>query len=109
MLTGERMIAREGARYWWLNLITGILLVLLAFWVSGSDRVYALAQRTYLILFWVGFLALFRASPRSSWPSPSATPDRRPQPSIRRAHADQRVLGRRPVAWPSAARWTLTN
>jgi uncharacterized membrane protein HdeD (DUF308 family) len=46
--------------YWWLNLILGILLVLLAFWVSGSDRVYALAQRTYLILFWVGFLALFR-------------------------------------------------
>ena len=46
--------------YWWLQLITGILLVLLAFWVSGSDRVYALAQRTYLILFWVGFLALFR-------------------------------------------------
>jgi hypothetical protein len=35
-------------------------LILLAFWVSGSDRVYALAQRTYLILFWVGFLALFR-------------------------------------------------
>jgi hypothetical protein len=32
----------------------------LAFWVSGSDRLYALAQRTYLILFWVGFMALFR-------------------------------------------------
>ena len=46
--------------YWWLQLITGILLVLLAFWVSGSDRVYALAQRTYLILFWVGLMALFR-------------------------------------------------
>ena len=46
--------------YWWLGLILGILLILLAFWVSGSDRVYALAQRTYLILFWVGFLALFR-------------------------------------------------
>src|SRR4030095_10075750 len=46
--------------YWWVNLVTGILLVLLAFWVSGSDRVYALAQRSYLILFWVGFLALFR-------------------------------------------------
>jgi uncharacterized membrane protein HdeD (DUF308 family) len=46
--------------FWWLNLVTGILLILLAFWVSGSDRVYALAQRTYLILFWVGFLALFR-------------------------------------------------
>jgi uncharacterized membrane protein HdeD (DUF308 family) len=46
--------------YWWLNLIAGILLILLAFWVSGSDRVYALQQRTYLILFWVGFFALFR-------------------------------------------------
>ena len=46
--------------YWWLGLVIGILLILLAFWVSGSDRVYALAQRTYLILFWVGFLALFR-------------------------------------------------
>jgi uncharacterized membrane protein HdeD (DUF308 family) len=46
--------------YWWLGLSIGILLILLAFWVSGSDRVYALAQRTYLILLWVGFLALFR-------------------------------------------------
>ena len=46
--------------YWWLGLITGILLVLLAFWVSGSDRVYTLGRRTYLILFWVGFMALFR-------------------------------------------------
>jgi hypothetical protein len=34
--------------------------VLLAFWVSGSDRVDGLAQRSYLLLFWVGFLALFR-------------------------------------------------
>lgn len=46
--------------YWWLGLISGVLLILLAFWVSGSDRVYALAQRTYLILFWVGLFALFR-------------------------------------------------
>jgi uncharacterized membrane protein HdeD (DUF308 family) len=54
-------IAMHGVnRYWWLSLIAGILLVLLAFWVSGSDRVYALTQRTYLILFWVGFFALFR-------------------------------------------------
>jgi uncharacterized membrane protein HdeD (DUF308 family) len=45
---------------WWLNLITGILLILLAIWVSGSDRVYALAQRTSLILFWVGFFAIFK-------------------------------------------------
>jgi uncharacterized membrane protein HdeD (DUF308 family) len=46
--------------YWWVNLISGVLLLLLAFWVSGSDRVYALAQRTYLILFWVAFFALFK-------------------------------------------------
>jgi hypothetical protein len=30
--------------------------------VSGSDRVYALQQRTYLILFWVGFMALFKGT-----------------------------------------------
>jgi hypothetical protein len=46
--------------FWWANLTAGILLVLLAFWVSGSDRVYALGRRAYLILFWVGFFALFR-------------------------------------------------
>lgn len=51
---------REMNPYWWSGLIVGILLILLAFWVSGSDRVYALQQRTYLILFWVGFLALFK-------------------------------------------------
>ncbi len=27
---------------------------------TESDRVYALAQRSFLILFWVGFFALFR-------------------------------------------------
>ncbi len=46
--------------YWWIGLISGVLLILLAIWVSGSDRVYALAQRTYLILFWIGFMALFK-------------------------------------------------
>ena len=46
--------------YWWVQLTTGILLILLAFWISGSDRVYALQQRTFLILFWVGFFALFK-------------------------------------------------
>jgi uncharacterized membrane protein HdeD (DUF308 family) len=62
---GSFEIARSvGSRnmnpYWWIGVISGVLLVLLAFWVSGSDRVFALAQRTYLILFWVGFMALFR-------------------------------------------------
>ena len=52
--------SRDINPYWWLGLLTGILIILLAFWVSGSDRVYALAQRSFLILFWVGFFALFR-------------------------------------------------
>jgi uncharacterized membrane protein HdeD (DUF308 family) len=65
ILYGSFEIARSIASrdmnpYWWLGLIIGILLILLAFWVSGSDRVYALAQRAYLILFWVGFMALFK-------------------------------------------------
>ncbi len=46
--------------YWWTGLLSGSVLILLAFLVSGSDRVYALAQRSYLILFWVGFFSLFR-------------------------------------------------
>lgn len=65
VLQGSFEIARAIAikdenELWWLSLITGILLLLLAFWVSGSDRVFVLAQRTYLILFWAGFMALFR-------------------------------------------------
>jgi uncharacterized membrane protein HdeD (DUF308 family) len=46
--------------YWWVGLLSGVLLVLLALWVSGSDRQYALARSSYLILFWVGFMALLR-------------------------------------------------
>jgi uncharacterized membrane protein HdeD (DUF308 family) len=45
---------------WWLSLISGILLILLALWVSSSDRVFDLAGRAALILFWVGFMAIFR-------------------------------------------------
>jgi uncharacterized membrane protein HdeD (DUF308 family) len=52
--------SRDENRYWWVGLVTGILLILLAFWVSSSDREFNLANRTYLILFWVGFMALIR-------------------------------------------------
>jgi len=52
--------SRDENRYWWVGLITGILLILLAFWVSSSDREFNLANRTFLILFWVGFMALIR-------------------------------------------------
>ena len=56
----QGVFSRAANPYWWVNLISGVLLILLAFWVSGSDRVYALAQRTFLILFWVAFFALFK-------------------------------------------------
>jgi Short repeat of unknown function (DUF308) len=56
----QGVMSRVVNPYWWVQLITGVLLVLLAFWVSGSDRVYALQQRAFLILFWVGFFALFK-------------------------------------------------
>jgi uncharacterized membrane protein HdeD (DUF308 family) len=52
--------SREENRLWWVGLVTGILLILLAFWVSSSDRVFNLANRAFLILFWVGFMALIR-------------------------------------------------
>jgi len=52
--------SREENRYWWVGLATGILLILLAFWVSSSDREFNLANRAFLILFWVGFMALLR-------------------------------------------------
>jgi uncharacterized membrane protein HdeD (DUF308 family) len=52
--------SRDESPYWWLGLASGVLLILLAFWVSGSDRVFNLNARTFLILFWVGLMALIR-------------------------------------------------
>ena len=52
--------SRDVNRYWWVDLVTGILLILLAFWVSSSDRAFNLQNRAWLILFWVGFMALIR-------------------------------------------------
>ena len=52
--------SRDENPYWWLGLVSGILLVLLAFWVSASDRVFELQARTFLILLWVGLMALIR-------------------------------------------------
>ena len=51
---------RDENPYWWLGLIGGVLLLLLAFWVSSSDRVFNLAARASLILFWVAFMAFVR-------------------------------------------------
>jgi uncharacterized membrane protein HdeD (DUF308 family) len=52
--------SRDENPYWWLSLVSGVLLILLAFWVSASDRLFELQARTYLILLWVGLMALIR-------------------------------------------------
>jgi uncharacterized membrane protein HdeD (DUF308 family) len=52
--------SRDENPYWWVGLISGVLLLLLAFWASSSDPQTTIARRTYLILFWVGFMALLR-------------------------------------------------
>ena len=40
--------------------MAGILFLLLAFWVAGADRVYNMDERAELILFFAGFMCLFR-------------------------------------------------
>ena len=52
--------SRSENPYWWLGLVSGILLILLALWVSGSDRIFNLHTRAFLVLFWVGLMALIR-------------------------------------------------
>ena len=51
---------REESSYWWLDLVAGGLLILLAIWVSTSDRVWDLAGRAFFILAFVGLMAIFR-------------------------------------------------
>jgi uncharacterized membrane protein HdeD (DUF308 family) len=51
---------RDSTPYWWLDLVSGGLLTLLAIWVSTSDRMYNLGTRAAFILLWVGFMAIFR-------------------------------------------------
>jgi uncharacterized membrane protein HdeD (DUF308 family) len=56
-----RGVASRGETpYWWVSLLNGVLLLLLAAWVSTSDPQSLIARRTFLILFWVGFMALVR-------------------------------------------------
>jgi uncharacterized membrane protein HdeD (DUF308 family) len=52
----EALLSREQNPLWWLGLVAGILMVLLAFWVS--QQFYP--ARAELILLWVGFMAIFR-------------------------------------------------
>ncbi|MEK6440362.1 DUF308 domain-containing protein [Pseudonocardia sp. T1-2H] len=51
---------RNESPFWWVGLVSGGLIVLLALWVSTSDRAWDLAGRAVFILLWVGFMAIFR-------------------------------------------------
>jgi len=51
---------RDETPYWWLDLVSGGLLVLLAIWVSTSNGVWNLQGRAVFILAFVGFMAIFR-------------------------------------------------
>jgi uncharacterized membrane protein HdeD (DUF308 family) len=51
---------REESPYWWLDVIGGALITVLAIWVATSDRVWGLTERAVFILVWVGFMAIFR-------------------------------------------------
>jgi uncharacterized membrane protein HdeD (DUF308 family) len=44
---------------WWLGLIAGIAMILLAFWAAGYP-----GRSAYLLVLWVGFGALFRGISR---------------------------------------------
>jgi uncharacterized membrane protein HdeD (DUF308 family) len=53
---------RDRSPYWGITLASGVLTVLLAVWVSTSDRVWTLGARAGFILLWVGFMAIFRGA-----------------------------------------------
>ena len=55
----ESFALRDSSPYWWLELTSGGLIVLLALWISTSDRVWDLAARSAFVLLWVGFMAVF--------------------------------------------------
>ncbi len=48
--------ARDTNPTWWLGLLAGILEIILGFWASQQ----AFPARAVLLIFWVGFFALFR-------------------------------------------------
>jgi hypothetical protein len=51
---------RDQSPYWWLDATGGGLLIVLAIWISTSDRVWTLGTRAVFILLWVGLMAIFR-------------------------------------------------
>jgi uncharacterized membrane protein HdeD (DUF308 family) len=53
-------MTKEENDHWWLSLLAGFAFLLLAFWVAGADRVWQINERAYVILFFAGFMCLFR-------------------------------------------------
>jgi uncharacterized membrane protein HdeD (DUF308 family) len=86
--------------YWWVSLVIGILLVLLAFWVSESDRMFALGPADLSDLVLGGVLGVVPGLLPDLFGlhrPPRRTRGRRPlslQPG-----PQQRVTGARPTAW----------
>jgi uncharacterized membrane protein HdeD (DUF308 family) len=94
IVTLTRGIAlKDETPHWWLDLVSGGLFILLAIWVSSSDRIWDLAERAAFILLWVGIMAIFRAISdvmlafslrRMGKEGPSPEPAAEPSPAIPR-------------------------
>ena len=65
----QAFVSREINELWWLGLIAGILMVILAFWTGGQFFI----EKQYVLLVFAGIWALMQGSPTSSAPSRSAS------------------------------------
>jgi len=63
MVTDERMIVKEGARYWWVFLVSGVVWLLIAWLVL---RLNSTSIATVGVL--LGWCSSWPGSTRSGWP-----------------------------------------
>jgi uncharacterized membrane protein HdeD (DUF308 family) len=52
----EALVTRDGNDLWWLGLISGILMAIMAFWTSGQFFI----QKAYILLVFAGIWALMK-------------------------------------------------
>jgi uncharacterized membrane protein HdeD (DUF308 family) len=52
----EAFMWREGNEFWWVGLIAGVLMLILAFWTAGQFFI----EKEYLLLVFAGIWALMR-------------------------------------------------
>jgi uncharacterized membrane protein HdeD (DUF308 family) len=60
----ESLAIRRHAEFWWLHLLAGILMLIIAFWVGGQfffDRAYTLLVFSGMWAMMHGFLDILRA------------------------------------------------